>query len=211
MKIGVIIPDRGDRPKFTEKCLEFISRQTLQPDFIELVNDKPKNKDVDVTLRYKLGYTRLSEKGADVIIFIENDDWYCDNYIKIMVSKWVEFDRPLMLGLNKTIYYHVNAKRYCELLHYGHSSAMSMVVAGKKYFDFGKENNPFVDLYLWKKYKGLLFHLDKNINLGIKHGIGLSGGAAHDANWKGYKHEDLSGDYLKNIVGENDYNFYCSL
>jgi hypothetical protein len=43
IKVGIIIPDRNDRPELLTNCMRMIEAQTLKPTVIELVNDKPKN------------------------------------------------------------------------------------------------------------------------------------------------------------------------
>ena len=39
----------------------------------------------------------------------------------------------------------------------------------------------------------------------------MSGGSAHDLNWKGYENIDADGNFLKKIVGQKDYEFYTGL
>ena len=89
--IGVIIPDRGDRPKFLENCLRMLKAQTMQPTIIEIVNDAPFSDEKDITLRYRLGYERLRNKEIEVIALIENDDWYAPDYLEIMYNKFSIF------------------------------------------------------------------------------------------------------------------------
>ena len=80
VRVGVLIPDRGDRPKFLAQCLAMMNRQTLRPVHIELVNDTAMSNAVDITWRYRLGYERIGAS-VDVIAFIENDDWYHPQYL----------------------------------------------------------------------------------------------------------------------------------
>jgi len=211
IKIGVIIPDRNDRPRFLAKCLEIISRQTLQPHFIEVVNDPARTHEKDITWRYRIGYERLTAKGADVILFIENDDWYAPNYIKTMIDRWIMLEKPFMIGTNNTLYYHIKSRKFLKIEHPRHSSAMNMVISGGRWVDWGDDNNVFVDLHLWKKHIGILFDPKENISIGIKHGIGMTGGAAHDKDWKAFKLHDADGSFLKETVGETDFNFYQSI
>jgi hypothetical protein len=41
MRVGVIIPDRGDRPRLLENCMRMLRAQTLQPVAVELINFTP--------------------------------------------------------------------------------------------------------------------------------------------------------------------------
>jgi glycosyltransferase involved in cell wall biosynthesis len=89
VRVAVLIPDRGDRPKFLAQCLAMMNRQTLRPVHIELVNDAPIGNAVDITWRYRLGYERIGAS-VDVIAFIENDDWYHPQYLERIVEAWLK-------------------------------------------------------------------------------------------------------------------------
>ena len=139
MKIGIIIPDKSDRPKFLENCLRMINSQTIKPDIIELVNDKPidinpdgyalpEKRNCDITLRYRTGYDRLRNKGINVIFLMENDDWYAPDYIETMLKYWEKYGRPDIFGTNYTIYYHIKLFAYFTMNHSMRSSAMSTLI-----------------------------------------------------------------------------------
>ena len=110
MKIGVLIITKGDRPKFLEHAKYLISEQTLQPDVIEVV-DEETNLAIDITYRYRVGCKRLVKKGCDLIIFWEDDDFYKFNYIQTMLSEFINNGRPDIIGIEKTIYYHIEIGR----------------------------------------------------------------------------------------------------
>ena len=76
MVVGVIIPDRGDRPQFLKHLFFMLDRQTVKPDFIELVNYKAISKAPDLTPRIRFGFDSLKKKGCDVVLIMENDDFY---------------------------------------------------------------------------------------------------------------------------------------
>jgi len=85
MKIGILIPDKNDRPKFLQHSLFLLSQQTIQPDFVEVVNFES-GLVYDLNLRYRVGIESLKNKGADVIFFWENDDYYSPIYLEVMLS-----------------------------------------------------------------------------------------------------------------------------
>lgn len=209
--IGVLIPTRGDRPEFLSRAKMMIKRQTLQPDMVEVVDDQPKSEKPDITWRYRIGCERLFAKGCDFVIFWEDDDWYSSQYIETMFSKWVENGRPKLFGIQDTSYYHIGTKKYLSINHPGRASMMATAVSREiSGIHWGDDNNPYTDIYIWKQVQGVTFAPDKKICLGIKHGIGLCGGAGHNANWQRYDKDDKNGAFLKATVGE-DYDYYTSI
>jgi len=125
MKIGCIIPDRSDRPKFLSHCLWLLSQQTIKPDVIELVNYPPESKEKDISQRYRRGYDKLRGLGLDVIFLIENDEFYAINYIEIQLNAWLSHGKPDLFGTNYTHYYHLREKAHFTMYHDTRSSAMS--------------------------------------------------------------------------------------
>jgi hypothetical protein len=156
MKLGVLIPTRGDRPKFLEHALYLVSQQTQKPDFIEVVDDIPNSNQKDITYRYRVGCDRLVAKGADVIIFWEDDDWYKNNYIQTMIEYWCTCARPEIFGVSFTIYYHLKIRKWLRQNHENRASAMNTLVT-KSIVDFNwpDDSESFLDLILWKKLRGL--------------------------------------------------------
>lgn len=209
MKIGVIIPDRNDRPEFLRQCFKMLANQTLQPNIIEVVNFEPTSNEVDITKRYRIGFERLKDK-VDVILFIENDDYYCPTYIEEMFTAWVNNGKPLLFGIGETIYYHLGLKAFSIIKHDKRASAMSTMVSTKLDIDFTKDNETFFDLHLWKNYNGVTFIPKEVINIGIKHGIGKCGGRGHLLGFR-YDNQDPDMSYLKSKVDSDSFNFYSSL
>lgn len=222
MKLAVIIPDRNDRPLFLANCLRMLKKQTLQPDHIELVNYEPNLIGCDITQRYKFGYEKLKNKGFDLIAFIENDDFYAENYLQTMVNGWVNADKPDLFGTNYTIYYHINMFSYFTMYHQERSSMMSTVMKPDLNITWCEENDPFTDAYLWSistardgngYLRGVIFEPKEHICLGIKHGVGMCGGGAHiDLLNRYYQHgkEDKDAEFLQSIMDEESYEFYAN-
>jgi hypothetical protein len=207
MKIGVLIPTRGDRPQFLEHALYLLDRQDRKPDFIEVVDDMPFSVEKDITWRYKLGCERLVNKGADLIVFWEDDDWYSSEYIKKMFLGWKFARMPRIFGLNSTIYYHILTHKWFDQHHNARASAMSTLVTKDIVnVKFPPDNEPFLDLFLWKKIPGKAIS-HSTINIGIKHGLGLCGGSGHSRHeW--YKNNDSGFTWLRSIVDKKSTEFY---
>lgn len=204
MKIGVLIPDRGDRALFLQQSINMLARQTLKPDFVELVNDES-NLETDITWRYKLGIERLKSYGADVIIFWENDDWYSEDYILQLIRDWKENGEPDLFGYNQTIYYNIKTNEKRILKHSKRSSMFCSMITSKLDLSFPDDSYVFLDLHLWRNYKGKAIEPKKITCIGIKHGVGRCGGKAHS---KEFKYDSVDNDLLNQLVSEEDRYFY---
>jgi glycosyltransferase involved in cell wall biosynthesis len=209
-KVGVIIPDRNDRPLFLDNCLRMLESQTLQPSIIKLVNDKPLSNECDITYRYKTGYDRLRGRGLDVIALIENDDWYSPDYLETMVKEWDKQGRPNLLGTDHTIYYHIKENLYFFMNHKSRSSAMSTLIKPDMEFKWPADSEPYTDIHLWHYVKGIIFHPEKTICMGIKHGIGLCGGKSHIDRMNRYDHQDKDLSFLRSKIDAESFNFYTN-
>ena len=210
IKLGVLIPTR-DRPIFLRQALGLIDRQTVKPDVIEIVNDKPIHNGKDVSWRYRIGCDRLFEKGVDVIIFWEDDDWYSKNYIETIINGWIENGKPDILGINSTVYYHIQSQRWTILEHNNRASAMSTIVTKEILnIQLCKDTDLWFDIHIWKKLNGIALNFKERINVGIKHGIGLTGGVGHINDHKIYKNTDKNYSFLESLIGA-DIDFYKGL
>lgn len=212
MKIGIIIPDRNDRPLFLANCLRLIDNQTLKPTIVEIVNYPAKSDAVDITERYRYGYDKLRNMDLDVIALMENDEWYSPDYLQIMCDNWVKNDKPDIFGTNYTIYYHIKLFAMFTMHHLTRSSAMSTLIKPDLNFDWCADNEPYTDIHLWKTLKGVCFSPYKTICLGIKHGVGKCGGFAHTDKLHRYENElstkDTDKEILRNIVDAKSFKFY---
>lgn len=210
MKIGIIIPDRKDRPLFLENCLRLIKNQTLQPTIIEVINYEPESDNVDITQRYRRGYEKLRNKGLDVIALMENDEWYSPEYLEIMVNGWVKHGKPEIFGTNYTVYYHIKLFSYFTMHHLTRSSAMSTLITPDMDIKWCVDEQPYTDIWLWKQLQGVTFTPPKIICLGIKHGVGKCGGMAHVDKLHRYVGNDTNKDYLRSVVDNESFNFYSN-
>lgn len=217
-KIGIIIPDRGDRPEFLQQCRSYVARMimyAIEADYINLcevtIQDyAPESAAVDITQRYKRGYNELRGKDLDCIFLIENDDWYCEDYIVQMLQAWEKANFPDMLGTDHTEYYHIKLRAHWTVKHLYRSSAMSTLIKPDLIFPWCPDHEPFTDVHLWNKVgkkSGVIFKPSKEICIGIKHGTGLCGGGSHKDRLERYVNKDHDLKWLKSHIG-SDIDFY---
>jgi len=218
MKIGLLTPTLGGiRQPFLEHNKYLMSIQTLQPDVVEIVNDPQVQFPNDINIRYRIGCERLFNcHGCDIVVFIEDDDWYCSTYIEKMISKWNESGRPSMLGINNTLYYQLRLQKYSNYLHDIRSSMMCMLVT-REIMNIEFPNVKFLDHYLWSEYKGTkkAAKFDEFICMGIKHGIGQVGGDGHSTteNLEMWREQDCDYRYLQKILinDKKSFEFYKNI
>lgn len=207
MKIGLIIPDRGDRPKLTENCIRMIKNQTIEPYQIVHVNFAPLDERPDLCKRYKSGYKQLSE--VDLIFFIENDDWYHENYLKFMAQQWQEAGEPDIFGIDYTYYYHLPTKRYFKYGHEGRASMMNTCIKPGLLIKWPADHFRFVDMELWRQLRGETIAPEKIYSVGMKgHGEGMHGGTGHNNKLFRYDHEDNG--FLMDTLDTESYKFYSN-
>ena len=213
MKIGVLIPTRGDRQKFLSQAKKLLQNQTYQPDETLIVDFNPTDEKIDITKRYRIGCQELfNDKKCDLVIFWEDDDWYSSNYIKTIVDFWVENDKPDLIGFGKTIYYHLFVKNYLVINHPTRASACCTAVTKEILnINFPDDSYPYLDMEIWKQiHKKYVINIDEFHHIGLKHGIGLTGGGGHPTNWKKYTTKDHQATFLKSIVDSDSYEFYIN-
>lgn len=206
-KIGVICPTR-DRPQFLGQFKKYLSSQTIQPCEIEIVDYDSKSDVCDITERYRYGYDKLRGRGLDVIAFMEDDEWYSPEYLEVMVGGWLRAGKPKMFGLDYTIYYHLYIGKSFTFRHDKRSSAMSTLIRPDMEFDWCADDYAYTDSWLWKIVGGVVWNPRKDIVVGVKHGIGKTGGRWHRDNLDRYKSREI--DFRK-LVGEDAYAFYRSI
>lgn len=215
MKIAVIIPDRGDRPEFLEHCKKMLSNQTLKPSAITFADWPAENDLCDITPRYKNAYHALSLLDFDCVLFMENDDWYSPEYIETMVHDWIESGKPDLMGIGYTYYYHIGIEKYIKFEHPRRASMMNTLMKCGLNPNWPKDEYPYTDAWLWSRDQNP--NLSKVvvtgpiISIGIKHGIGKSGGEYHRTKLERYKDNDPDFQWLSTILDKDSLNFYHNI
>ena len=212
VRIAVLIPDRGDRPNFTNNCLQLINEQTLYPVKVFHVNEPPQSLRADITYRYRIGYNLLSNlANVDLIAFIENDDYYAPNYLQTMAAHWIEQGKPEMIGTCYSWYYHIGLLKYTKLEHYTRSAAMNTLIVPGLKIKWCADTEPYTDMHLWTNCPEInktIVNPENIISIGLKHGVGKCGGGSHVDRLNKYKHTDQNMEWLFKNVDPKFHSFY---
>lgn len=207
--IGVIVPDRGDRPKFLLNCKRLILNQTRQPDKLLVVGHAPLTKQPDLTGRVRMGFDKLKEQGCECVLIMENDDFYQPDYIETMVREWNNHNRPEIFGTNETLYYHIVKREYKLLSHPKRASLMNTLISCDAPVKWCADSELFLDIHLWKTLEGKTFKANFPLAIGIKHGQGLCGGKAHKS--MRFDNKDNNYDYLRSLIDQESFSFYSDM
>jgi hypothetical protein len=211
IKIGVVIPTIKGRELFLNNCLRMLANQTFQPHYTTLIDYDLKQNFVDLALRYRIGFMECFQfQNCDVVLCIEDDDWYSKDYIQTMINEWAKANKPGIFGVGETYYYHIFAQKYLRLAHSNRASMFSTLVTNEVLKVSIDYKDPYLDVYLWKTLRGATFIPRSPIAIGIKHGIGAVGGGAHQVDSKHYQTQDKYFEWLNNQVGF-DSRFYWIL
>jgi len=206
LRIGIVIPTRGDRPQFIEQAKRLLAAQTRQPDELLVVDYKPKSESKDLAERHKHGLTELFARGCHIVFLWEDDDWYHPQYIETMLKKWEELERPVLLGLSSTTYYHIGVRKYGGWKEQKRACAFHTLVKNGAVIDVCADDAIDFDRKLWHANVGITFEPEINLCLGIKHGVGMAGGNGHNAKWRSYTHQDQEWKFFDSIVtSENQF------
>lgn len=208
MKIGVLIPTQGARPNFLKKAIRYAENQTIKPDVIEVVNDKSGLK-IDLTWRYRLGFERIKSR-CDMIFIFEDDDFYREDYIEYTLKEWEANGKPEIIGSAITHYYHLLVRKYWKHIHPGRASMYATAITSEAInkINFPADTDIKLDLRVWSQLKGYTYHDKELRTLGIKHGLGITGGIGHRHDHIIYQTKDLENEWLRKIVGQDNVNEY---
>jgi len=212
MRVAVVTPHHDTRRAvFLDRLRYYMERQTMQPDMWIIVDDEFSTGVTDLTKRVRIGCERAKQQGADVVLIMEDDDWYHSDYIKTMVGWWVSHGRPQIFGIGYTLYFHL-AGRVWHSDHKGRASLMSTLVSvdALERFTWPADEYVWLDIELWKQLKGRTVEPQRFYSVGIKHGIGLCGGVGHNKGFSKYK-PDPAWSNLKRHLPASDIEFYKSL
>lgn len=246
-----VITCSGDRPAAFKLCKKWVEQQTLLPDQWIVVDDgkvcitdldvpfanyiyrQPKTTDPKHTLLLNLKEAFDIATG-NIIIFMEDDEYYAPNYIKEIVSRIKDYE---MIGIGRSRYYYLPKYKYFVHPNMGHASLAqtafkkSLLPEAEKLLD----GNSFLDIRLWRLFngygadclridpaldnyvskdkKGFIFDDSKDcLYVGMKGMIGRTGiGSGHSDNNQWYE-KDLNKKMLKKWISrKEDFEIYANL
>ena len=222
MKLGVIIPTRGDRPALLAHALTLLGRQTREPDELFVIDDKPSGPGIDTGKRIRSGLKRSLDSGMDHVAIWEDDDWYRQEYLQFVADHAQGFG---LFGFNTTWYFHLKTHQIWESVHPEHTSAHAMTLTPE----------PFLSSFPWpeegKEPKGMDGRLTRWANSGntttqyedVKdsppfvismkhHGEGLWAGGGHRPAWPHWQENSQGLGWLRDRIPDSDeFEFYKSL
>jgi len=199
--------DRGDRPQLFAFCEHQLDKLSPAPKHKIFVTEPPTSNSPDIIKRMKMGITAAKNLGIDILYVVESDDFYPPDFVNQMWIGTHDF-----IGSSKTLYYHIGNKTYEQLDHPGRSSLFCTAfrISALDKFEWPAEDTVFLDIDLWKYAvkRGNYKLLDEPIGVGIKHGIGKTGGSGHR---RVFAQNDENNAFLKSKVDREAYAFYMSL
>ena len=199
-----ITPDRGDRPDFMMFCRHQLNRMNTPPQHSYFIDYNPKSTAKDLVERVQKGIEMAKADGFDICFIVESDDYYPADYFDKID------DMPDFQGSQSTTYYHLANNGYQAEVHHGRASLFTtgFRISALKGFDFNKTRKVFLDVSLWdharRKRKDRKFQNTGAI--GIKHGIGLTGGIGHRQQI--YRRFDRDWSWLAARVDSEALEFY---
>jgi len=210
MKIGTVTPTLGNRPKFINFLKSRLERQTRKADYSVFVDYENTTGEVDIKERFVKGISECFDNGCDLVIMIEDDDYYPLTYIEEMTSAWEQLGKPNLFGVKTTTYYHIESNRFVNMAP-AHCSAFCSAVSKGANYSVGESGSPYYDIALWKANKGVQVDI-MHPPLGIKHGQGVCGGVGHNPNAPLYqKNTDKSLTLLRQRVDAEAFDFYTQM
>jgi len=165
---------------------------------VQVINLEDMGKEISFSRNLAVALEKLEEQKNDIckILFIEDDDYYKNNYISKMTKELDEYDA---VGLSRVIYYHIRGY-YAKLSNVFHSSLCSTGIRTyllDKVKEAMKKEDVFVDLKLWeilRKENFKIKMIDEPLCIGMKGWPGKHGiGRGHSILWN----YDLDSDYSK--------------
>lgn len=183
MNFAAIIPDRGDRKPFFDHCLEQVDKFTLKPNGVYCMTYPPDSEEMDLVQRIKTGVQLVRNDGFDLVFVIESDDSYPSNYFEQFAPYFGKYD---FFGDDYTTYYHLKNKTYKTWHHPGRASLFTtgFKISALKGFNWPSDNERFLDIKLWQFARGKKVKFVDTGAVGVKHGLGKTGGKGHYMRFK---------------------------
>ena|SRR5690606_10779692 len=209
MTFCAITPTRGDRPELLQHCKNQVQRMTLKPDEHIIVDFPPTSPDKDLLARLRIGIALAKEHEHEFAFVIEDDDSYPADYFQRMYDAAFDF-----IGDDRTMYYSLRDNGYNTEHHKDRASLFTtgFRISALDGFDWNRlaPNKVFIDIALWDyaRRKRLKRKFIDSGAVGIKHGIGLTGGIGHRQRYRTF---DTNWRVLASKVDEKSLEFYKAM
>lgn len=233
-----LVTATGDRPEAFALCEKYMDRQTRKDAICQWIvlddGDVPTNctkgQDLARNIEWK-GFNSLANKvryllegrmtQGDVLVFIEDDDWYHPEYLATVIKRMEEGHD--LIGEGDALYYNVEMRWWCTHNNKEHASLCQTAIRKTMLPHLLKhvidDPNPFIDsrIWQWNTIKKKVFMPDPKIGrtcIGIKSMPGRKGyGVGHTANRTGRHaqrpvNDDQSLVKLQELIG-NDAEVYA--
>lgn len=232
-----IITPTGDRPKAFAMCEKYMARQkyikdgklyqwivvddgqtptqcTMEQEYIRrnrLPNDPAHTLPVNVA-------AALEKVKYDKVCFVEDDDWYREDYIDRMSTMLDTYD---MAGFGYASYYHVMLRGFKMMANGRRPSLAATGFKGKEarkivWFAVNmRKNDPSIDSFMWREpFKGrkkvAIIDDRKDYPIVQLKGMNERPGLTGFHNVDPYNHIDATGDILRSWIGE-DAEYYLAM
>ena len=202
----------GDRPLAFDLCRYWMSRQTRQPDQWVVVDDgaipmvsppegctyvrRAHDEDGHNSLAQNI-LAAIPEIKGNIIMFIEDDDYYRPDYIETIYNKmWSSCVEPLF-GQSLAVYYNVKYRWWMQHPNRTHASLCQTAMyddALPTLKAICEASPKFIDLDLWRQLKGDLFDDP------IKYCVGIKGLPGRGGIGMGHKIYSPEGQYDHNYT-----------
>ena len=213
MKIGVLIPTRGDRPAFLEQAKRMLKYQTLRPDKVYIVDAPGKPGVYDTDVRTKVGIATAIRDGIDRLFTWDDDEYYAPTYLDWLNREWPRSAKAV--GVCNLPYYHLGYRKAIAREFAGHAtnSCTAFVPKAFEHFDVRQDGYMF-DVPMWQWIQGnVAWALVRQIPIpyqviGMKHKVGALTTGAHDWPASMYPLADPEGHWLKANIHPDMVDFY---
>jgi len=206
VSVHVVTPTRGDRPRvFDAMNALYIAWQDYPVQEHWRVAYPPLGEQPDLVPRVRHGMRQALESGAELVLIMEDDDYYSPSYVRRMVEEWEGAGRPPALVSMDAWRYHLATRNWGHIREDKRRPALFVSGFSAQPPSWPQDDHVFLDDYLARSVPGLhRFMLPDWEAIGIKHGLGLCGGNQHwlmaQDTWPG--ESDTDGGLLRSVIGE---------
>ena len=230
MTLISLVTPHADRPDAVQLCERYVRRfrvpQGHRLEWVLVDGGEVPERDVeaDVYVRHRPSVhpaqnlcanflTAIKVANGNIILVIEDDDWYHPDYVCHMVGLLQDSQ---MAGLKHSHYYHLPSRQYSSFGNTKHSSLCTTgfqeeIVEGMipRVEKMLKHRHKYIDLNLWRGYEVSKQLSDRrDLSLGIKGMPGKKGlCSGHDPKGRAWN-PDPSGKWLRSMVGKVDAERY---